>query len=136
MPEMQSTVGSVIAVLSELKKRTRQSDFPADEPRLHAAFLQIRNKYPELLPGLTFDNRGLYPHSEELENILNATQLSGSLERSNPTGTRYRVTERGETIGKGILNSRALPAKTKQHLVSAAMILRKELAKASRRRSR
>ncbi len=116
-----------MALLAALRKKAGQSGFPADEPRLHQAFYNIRDKFPELLPDLTFDTRGLYVHSDDLENILNVTQLTGSLERSNPSGTRYRITEEGETLGLSVLEEPSLTPLQKRTLKKAAQILEDEL---------
>lgn len=124
-----STTRAVLGLLTSLRSKKPSGDFSfsADEPKLHAAFLRVRDRFPELLPNLTFDMRGLYPHSEELENILNVTQLAGSLERSNPSGTRYRLTSQGARLGESILTAPESLEADKRTIAKAVRILEREL---------
>jgi hypothetical protein len=81
----------VIVGLLALKEGEER--FRADPVRIHKAVAKLKSdeRFSELLRGLVFDRRDYFPYSEYLEETLDALQLGGNLDRTNPRGVYYQT---------------------------------------------
>ncbi len=81
----------IIALLAYL--RSDDEKFRADPVRIHKALAKLKqdDRFKELLRGLAFDRRDYFPYSEYVEESLDALQLGGYLDRTNPRGVYYQV---------------------------------------------
>jgi hypothetical protein len=67
--------------------------FRADAVRIHKGLAKLKQdeRFKEMLRGLAFDRRDYFPYSEYLEETLDALQLGGYLDRTNPRGVYYQI---------------------------------------------
>jgi hypothetical protein len=81
----------IVALLANM--RGGEGKFRADAVRIHKALARLKQEaqYKELFKGLVFDRRDYFPYSEYLEETLDALQLAGYLDRTNPRGVYYQV---------------------------------------------
>ncbi len=83
----------LLALLANLVKDNRYRDcFQAAHRELHCFFWGLKQdeEAKTFVQDLLFDANGNYPHSEEIDELLQELQLAGVLSRPNPT---YRYNE-------------------------------------------
>jgi hypothetical protein len=73
----------------------------AEDPRVfHRVFYRIERKYKKHFPELRelhFITAGAYPYSPELTETLDVLQMSGVIERKNPSFEKFSPTEYTDT---------------------------------------
>lgn len=65
--------------------------FEASPVAIHPVFFQYRTKGSGILMPFAFDQRDYFPFSDEIEDSLDALQLAGYLQRSNPKGVFFEI---------------------------------------------
>lgn len=81
-------------VFNAILSKVKDLDIPKDPGIIHNAVYEIKRneKYRELLKDFHFDNSGLSPFSELLDEILFRLETSGILKTLNPRYERYNIT--------------------------------------------
>lgn len=71
------------ALLSEFSIQ-RSSKINNYYDKIHSCFYTLKKSYPEYFSRLVFDENGLFPYSEDLDNIIQDLQGSGLINKLNP----------------------------------------------------
>jgi hypothetical protein len=87
-------VDFVLSLLAEVR-RLGTLKFEANPVKLHNFFYSCRRdpQLDNLVGDFIFDTRDYFPLSETLEEALDALQFAGYLERTNPRGTYYLLSD-------------------------------------------
>ena len=88
------SVDFVLSLLAEVRRLGVQK-FEANPVKLHNFFYSCRRdpQLRDFVGDFIFDTRDYFPFSETLEESLDALQFAGYLERTNPRGTYYLLSE-------------------------------------------
>lgn len=65
--------------------------FEASPVAIHPVFFESRTTHSEMFMPFAFDRRDYFPFSDAIENSLDALQLAGYLQRSNPKGVFFEI---------------------------------------------
>ncbi|HEX3354504.1 MAG TPA: hypothetical protein VHS34_16920 [Terriglobales bacterium] len=98
----------VVGLLAEVKQRMGSDRFEADPVGMHTRFFEWRDRpeFSNLFDLFVFDTRDYFPYSETLDRVLDGLQLAGYLERTNPRGTYYVITQALENLFESNVKSR------------------------------
>ena len=92
----------VIALLANVRRRGGHR-FQADPVAVHPAFYAWRDQceFRRLFGAFVFDTRDYFPFSDTLDSVFDSLQFAGYLERTNPRGTWYQITDSVEKVFEG-----------------------------------
>ncbi len=72
------------AILNEYRKKGGKY-FTSDPTKIHTEFYKLKQKYPDIFKRLHFDSNGHYPVSKDLDSIFRDFEISGAVDKDNPT---------------------------------------------------
>src|SRR5688500_17720650 len=101
MPRTPSFAEFLSVLLKSVAKAHNGSVALKEDPRvLHRVFYAIERKYKRQFPELRelhFITAGAYPYSPVLTETLDVLQMSGAIERKNPSFEKFSPTEYDDT---------------------------------------
>jgi len=68
--------------------------FTSDTRKLHCGFYKLKKEYPDFFEDILFDTNGLFPYSEDIEQVFFRFGVSGVLGRLPPFYNAYEFTEK------------------------------------------
>ncbi len=89
-------------IFNAILSRIKSSDIPKDPGKIHKAVFTIkqRDKFSNFLEKFDFDNSGITPFSELLDQILFRLESSGILKTLNPAYERYNITHEAKILNE------------------------------------
>ncbi len=89
-------------VIKSIFYYSKKDEMDKDSSVIHKKFFRLKNNhnYTKLLEDLSFDQSGITPFSDKLDQILFRLELSGKLGSINPAYDKYTI--RKEQLAKSV----------------------------------
>lgn len=118
-----SSFQTVCRIISDSLEQEDKNKISKKGASIQEVFFEIQKQCPALFPDLIFDESGITPYSEELEQILYQLEIGEILSTGNPDFKEYQVKN------QNYLKSRGDQIKNNKNLKQAVCLFKNIMVK-------